>query len=125
MDSISIQVSPRAVHDKLEPGLQRYQLSSFHCIFTVTHCSLSTMLLLSYLLTLAPGSLALTIPSMGDERLVPRNAEGNLLSRQSTSATNCTNSATNRGCWGAYSIDTNYYVSSHPCGGYQPAPPRA
>lgn len=52
-------------------------------------------ILISFL-TLASGSLALTLPSMARE----------MLSRDT-----CDNSATDRGCWGDYSIDTNYYVS--------------
>ncbi|KAG8161366.1 hypothetical protein KVR01_009630 [Diaporthe batatas] len=50
------------------------------------------------LLAVAPSSMAMSLPSLHD--LTP-----NLIPRQSS----CQNSATSRGCWGNFGIDTNYY----------------
>ncbi|KAJ4385589.1 hypothetical protein N0V93_010018 [Gnomoniopsis smithogilvyi] len=62
------------------------------------------MKVLQHFLTLATGSLALSIPSTNSRKSLERAAEADLLPRAS-----CENSASDRSCWGDYSIDTNYY----------------
>lgn len=52
----------------------------------------------------ATATLASALPSFD---LFQRDAEATLKPRQS-----CENTATSRDCWGDYSIDTNFYVSS-------------
>lgn len=77
-------------------------------IYTHTHThtfSPFIMKVLQQLLALATGSLALTIPSTSDRKLLDRDAESDLMPRAS-----CENSASDRSCWGDYSTDTNYYV---------------
>lgn len=50
------------------------------------------------LMAVASSTLAMSLPSLQD-------LTSNLMPRQA----NCQNSPTSRGCWGNYSIDTNYY----------------
>lgn len=66
------------------------------------------MKVLFHFLTLATGTLALTLPtSKLWKHAANGDAEADLMPRQS-----CDNTATSRDCWGDYSIDTNYYVSA-------------
>lgn len=97
-------------HQALHSLLLPFPFSSnvYTLIYTHTHThtlSPFIMKVLQHFLALATGSLALTIPSTSDRKLLERDAEADLMPRAS-----CENSASDRSCWGDYSIDTNYYV---------------
>lgn len=54
-------------------------------------------------------SAALALGMEVSATVVRLNSQENEFSLRPRQATACDNSATSRGCWGNYSIDTNYY----------------